>query len=142
MTVTIDQEARYTALYYLGVMTEAMAFCGLCQTLAGKTYETADEVELDETDLVTRFETLQGRELPAEIHRQLSDLLIATSEVLRVQEVRLPRVEEIRVDFLPASVLAYMLYDSDERLEQVAALNPDQNPLLYPQSATVLMPVR
>jgi prophage DNA circulation protein len=139
LTTTLDQQSRYTALYYLGVMTEAMAFCGLCDALAGKDYQTADEVETDESDLMMRFEALQGRDLPAEIHRQLSDLVLATSEVLRVQEVRLPRLADIRVDFLPASVLTYSLYDSDDRLNQVVALNPQQNPMLYPNEATVLI---
>lgn len=139
LTTTLDQEARFAALYYLGVMTEAMAFCGLCEALAGKTYSTADEVEYDEADLVERFEVLQSRELPAEIHRQLADLMLATSEVLRDQETRLPRLTEIAVPMLPASVLTYMLYDGEERLDQVAALNGTQNPLLYPQSATVLV---
>lgn len=136
---TLDQEGRYTALYYLGVMTEAMAFAALCRALAGKTFTTADEIEADENDLIERFETLQTRELPAAIHRELSDLLLATSEVLRQQEVRLPKLTEIDVPMLPASVLTYLLYDDETRLSQVMALNPTQNPLLYPQTATVLV---
>lgn len=136
---TLDQGQRYTALYYLGVMTEAIAFAALCRALVGKTFATADEIEADEADLMERFETLQGRDLPAAIHRELSDLLLATSEVLREQEVRLPRLTEIDVPMLPASVLSYMLYDAETRLDQVIALNPTQNPLLYPQTATVLI---
>lgn len=136
-TTTLDQESRFAALYYLGVMTEAMAFCGLCEALAGKSYQTADEVEHDEADLITRFETLQSRDLPAAIHRQLADLMLATSQVLRDQETRLPRLTEIDVPMLPASVLTYMLYGDEDKLAQVVGLNQTQNPLLYPQSATV-----
>lgn len=135
---TVERDARQAAMHTLGSICEAAAYCCLAESMAARTYKTADAVEHDETDLVARFDALQSRALPADVHQSLSDLMVATSEVLRDRQVRLPRVVDINVVLLPASVLAYKLYDSDERTMTLADLNPGTNPILMNGPTAVL----
>lgn len=134
MPSTLDLDARQTALYMVGIYTEAAAFAGLCAAVATRTYATSDQVEAIEVDLGIRWTTLQERSLPADVHRLLRDLLTATSEVLSSVAVRLPRVVTIETVLTPASVLCYELYDSDQDLQTIIDLNMGDeplNPLLY-----------
>lgn len=134
MASTLDLETRGIALYMLGIYTEAMAFACLCEAVVAKEYATSDQVEAVEIDLLARWDVIQSRSLPADVHRELRKLLTATSEVLRDLEVRLPRVVTIESHFMPASVLAYQLYDTDDKQQQLIDLNMGDrpvNPMLY-----------
>jgi len=142
MPSTLDLDYRQTALYMVGIFTEAAAFAGLCSAVAARVYSTSDQVAADEADLIERFGIIQSRALPADIHRQLRDLLTATSQVLKDTEVRLPHIEQIDVVMTPASVLCYELYDSDEKLATTVGLNMGDDPLcplLYNGPASVLI---
>ena len=140
--LTLDQEARGIALYMLGIYTEAMAFAALCEACVARGYTTSEQVVSVEADLMGRWDVIQSRSLPADIHRVLRDLLTETSAVLAGIEVRLPRVVEIDTHMMPASVLAYTLYDSDARQQQIVDLNCGDrplNPMLYNGPARALM---
>jgi len=135
-TLTLDQEARAVAVYMLGIYTEAMAFAGLCEAAAAmeRYFTTSDQVAAVEADLMAKWEVIQSRGLPADIHHKLRDLLTQTSGVLAGIEVRLPHVVEVESGMRPASVLAYELYDSDEKQQQMIDLNCGDsplNPILY-----------
>lgn len=136
---TLDLVARKEHLSSLAGLSEAALFCCLAEAMAGRAYTTAEQVEADEKLLTETFATLQSRGLPAEIHAQCADIMVATSEVLSEAIVRLPRTVEIDPLNTPASVLAYELYEDDARLWQVVDLNPDQDPVLLARAATVLM---
>lgn len=140
INVTTQERAdRQAALYGIGTLTEAAAFARLSESLAARAYKRAEQVETDESDLVARWETLQSRQIAADVHDALADVMIAVSEVLRDQEVRLPRVTQQDVVLLPASVLAYQLYDSDVRTMALADINPGKNPMILNGNVNVLI---
>lgn len=143
-SLTLDQESRAVAIYMLGIYTEAMAFAGLCEAAAAmeRYFTTSEQVAAVEADLMAKWEVIQSRSLPADVHRQLRDLLTQTSGVLAGIEVRLPHTVTLESGMRPASVLAYELYDSDEKLQQVIDLNCGDrplNPMLYNGPARALV---
>lgn len=142
MALTIDRDARAVALYMLGIYTEAIAFACLCEAVVARTYNTSDQVYDAETDLLRRWDIIQSRSLPADVHRELRQLLTATSEVLRDLEVRLPHVVQVETHLLPASVLCYTLYDTDAGLQTMVDLNMGDrplNPMLYNGPVSALL---
>jgi prophage DNA circulation protein len=143
---TADRAARQKSLLALATTVEAAAFASIAEAMAGREYETGDQVDADEQDLVARFDAVQSRELDADLHDALQDILTATSEVLRDAAVRLPRLTEINVIDMPASVLSYQLYHGDMSLpdatetyvQRIVDLNLDQDPNVLTGAVSVL----
>lgn len=135
---TRDLAERQAAINMLGVLAEAAAFAALAEALAAKSYATADEVMADEDDFVARYDTLQSRVLPDDIAAQMGEIFIATSDILRSAAVRLPRITEEDVILMPASVLAYTMYETDRELQRIVDLNVGRNPMLYHGPVNVL----
>lgn len=135
---TFTIENRRQALLTVTQWVEVCAYILLCQSIATRTYATASEVERQEADLIARWELIQTRDLPEEITRRVREIVTATSEVLRDQAVRLPNTTTIDVVMSPASVITYMLYDSEARLPVIVDLNPNTNPILLTGPVTVL----
>lgn len=139
VTTTFQLQARRQALMTVAQWAEVNAFILLCQSCAVRAYRTSDEVEADEADLIRRWEEIQERDLPEEITRRVREIVIATSEVLRDAAVRLPNTEVIQVNRLPASLVCYMLYDTDRDQQTIVDLNPETNPIQMAGSTTILM---
>jgi hypothetical protein len=143
---TIDRSDRQISQETIGMFCEFAAFCSMADAMAGRAYTTGEEVESDEALLTETYGRIQERGLPAEQHADMSDIYTATSEVLRDIGVRLPRTSMIDAKNLPASVLAYMLYEQDgmnngvilERLQQIVDLNLNQDPCLLAKDTRVL----
>jgi hypothetical protein len=134
MASTLDLEARGIGLYMLGIYTEAMAFACLCEAVVARDYSTSDQVSDAELDLLRRWDIIQSRSLPSDVHRELRVLLTSTLEVLRDLEVRLPKVVTLEAHMQPASVLSYYLYTTDADLQTLVDLNCGDrplNPMLY-----------
>ncbi len=144
---TPDLVLRRASIEALGVFCEASAFSAMADAMAGRTYTTADEVEFDEAYLTDLFEVTQSRGLPAEQHAEMAAIYIATSEVLRDTAVRLPRLAEVAANNIPASVLAYELYENngmtdtvvESRVQTLVDLNLEQDPILFAPVATALI---
>ena len=140
---------RQASLTAFATTVEAASFVSIAEAMAGRTYETADQVDADEQDLVARFDVVQSRELDADLHDALQDILTATSEVLRDSAVRLPRLTSINVIDMPASVLSYQLYHGDMSLpdqteayvQRIVDLNLAQDPNILTGAVTVLSEV-
>ena len=149
VATTVDLANRKVALAILGGYAQAAAFIGLAESVAVRRYDTADEVETDEILLVSHYELLQERDLPASVRAALRDIYVAASEVLRDAAVRLPRIVSVPAFNTPASVLAYMLYEDrfergnvvivEDRAAMLVKLNLDQTPLLLAGDAAVVM---
>lgn len=144
---TTDLQSRKTTIEAFGKYTEAAALASIADAMAARDYTTANEVESDEDRLTDLFETTQERELPTDIHRQLMEIYVATSEILRDVAVRLPRVTEIDIGPIPASALAYQLYENngmtnglvESRVQTLVDLNLSQDPSFLTTNATVLV---
>ncbi|MDX2308086.1 MAG: DNA circularization N-terminal domain-containing protein [Hyphomicrobium sp.] len=136
---TRDLTLRRQSLDALADTVEAGALAALADAMAGRTYTTADEVESDETWLADAWDGVQGLALPAADQQAIAKVYVAASEVLRDREVRLPRITTIDAAAIPASVLAYMLYDSDQNASIIVANNPRRSPLLYDGQVSVLV---
>lgn len=138
-TTTTDRAIRRDMLAELGATVEAGTFLLLADAVSGRDYATADDVALDEARLAAAIDALQTRTLDAITHQQALDVYTAASEVLQAAAVRLPKLTGMRLTNIPASVLAYHLYESDAQLQTLVDLNLAQNPVLMTGDLTVLM---
>lgn len=127
---TLDLAIRRSALMALGATLQAASFVSLADAMAGNTYTTSESVEADEMRLTEAFALVQGRELDASVHEDMVSIHTAASEVLRDAAVRLPRLTTIETSPIPASILAYNLYESDATLATIVDLNLDRDPVL------------
>lgn len=139
VTTTFQLQTRRQALMTVAQWAQVNAFILLCQACAVRAYRTSDEVETDEADLIRRWEEIQTLDLPEEVTRRVREIVIATSEVLRDAAVRLPNTEVIEVKRLPASLVCYMLYDTDRDQQTIVDLNPETNPIQMAGPTTILM---
>lgn len=139
VTTTFQLQSRRQALMTVTQWAEVNAFIRLCQACAVRQYRTAEEVETDEADMISRWAEIQERDLPEDVTRLVKDVAISTSEVLRDLLVRLPNTEVIEVKRLPASLVCYTLYDSDANQQTVVDLNPETNPIQMAGPTTILM---
>ena len=135
---TADLSIRSSCLAILGASIEAAAFACIADAMAGHDYTTADEVEADEDLLTEAFEQAQARELDDSVHSALAQIHTAASEVLRDVAVRLPRISTMSIEPIPASVLAYQLYEDDSDVMTIVDLNLDKDPVLMASPVIVL----
>lgn len=139
LPTTADLIRRKKDMGLLGATLEAASFASLADAMAGRTYLTGDDVDADEALLADVFGQVQSRELDQDTHAELTKIYTATSEVLRDVAVRLPRLSQIDIQSMPASVLAYHLYESDADLMTLVSLNLDKDPILFAGSTSVLV---
>lgn len=136
---TPDLALRASMAKLLASALEAAAFVNLADAMASTSYTTSDEVEDDEVEMTAAFESVQSREHDADIHTSMVKLHVAAASVLQRVAVRLPYVSTVEFKApMPASILNYMLYESDTNLIPIVELNLDKDPVLMPQSAIVL----
>ncbi|MEQ8823847.1 MAG: DNA circularization N-terminal domain-containing protein [Filomicrobium sp.] len=143
---TADRAQRQADLMAFATSIEAAAYVSIAEAMAARAYETADQVEADETDLVERFEAIQQRSLDADIMSDMVSVLTSTSEVLQNAAVRLPRTAALNLDGIPANALSYQLYhgdmslpaDTEARIQQLVDLNLSQDPAALVGDVTVL----
>lgn len=114
-------------------------FANIADAMAGKVYATAEEVADDEGYLTRLYDQVQESSLDGETLRAIGKVYIAITEVLGDLELRLPRIIDLDIVETPASVLAYRLYDTDSRVDQIVSLNPLANPILYDGTAKALV---
>lgn len=138
---THDLKTRKANLTLLVDSIRAATFVDLADAIAGRAYETAEDVADDEDYLADLYGLIQESDIDYDTLRDIGDVYVAVSEVLAGLEVRLPRVTAVAVVEIPASVLAYQLYDDAAKVDQVVNLNPSLNPILYDGSASALTEV-
>jgi len=136
---TYDLDIRKYNLTLFADTIRASVFCDLADAMAGRDYQTAEEVSADENYLSDLFGQVQASSLDGETLRSMSQVFVAATEVLGELELRLPSIIDVEISELPASTLAYMLYDDDDRVDQIVALNPLANPILYAGTAKALV---
>lgn len=119
-------------------VSHAMAACfsaiaeGMAAKAHAKVYARAEEVDDDLGALDDSWNALSARgTIDADLRAQLLEIMLRTSEVLRGLEVTLPRTVVVSAPDAPASVMAYLLYDTDTRTDTLIGLNPDQAPWLF-----------
>lgn len=139
LPTTADLARRRSDMAVLGATLQAASFASLADAMAGRTYLTGEDVDADEDLLADVFGQVQSTELDQDIHDELVKIYTATSEVLRDVAVRLPRLSQIDVKSMSASVLAYNLYESETDLMTLVALNLDQDPVLLGGATSVLV---
>jgi hypothetical protein len=136
---TVDVATRHAALEALGAAIETAAFLSMCEAAAGKEYATADEVGHDLAVLTEARASIAEITLDPAVRELAIAAFVETTEVLEAQQVALPYVKAIEIVDMPASVLTYMLYDSDENLPAIVGLNPTLSPLLYDGQVDVMI---
>lgn len=139
LPTTADLARRKADMAVLGATLQAASFASLADAMAGRTYLTGEDVDADEDLLADVFGQVQSTELDQDIHDELVKIYTAASEVLRDVAVRLPRLSQIDVKSMSASVLAYNLYESETDLMTLVALNLDQDPVLFGGATSVLV---
>jgi hypothetical protein len=139
---TQDLANRQAASDLLVTTCMACCFAALCEGMAGKSksgdYKTAQDVEADMTSLADKWAGLADRSLDAFVRQQLSELYAGVVSILQRLEITLPAIGVMDAPVVPASVLSYWLYDSDDYETVLADLNPDLPPLLYDGDVNVL----
>ncbi len=136
---TLDLVERQQAKLLLGWTMESVAFAALAEAAAGRAYHTGNEIADDILTLTDSLSAVVDIEIAAPGERiQLMNLLSETVAVLEKKQVTLPRTTSIRVWDMPASVLAYMAYDTDDGLLTLVGLNSGRNPILYDGDVTIL----
>ena len=81
---------------------------------------------------------MTDRSLKHDLALELKAVTDALGEVMAGLRIRLPRIEDLAVVEMPASVLAYMLYDSGDDTQTLIDLNLGQTPLLFDGEVKVL----
>lgn len=142
---TQDLADRQTASDIFISACMAACFAALCEAMAAKAsnadYKTAGDVATDATSIFNILATLAARALDADVRGQIAELYSRTSGILQDLEVTLPRIAALDVPAIPASVLSYLLYDTDAQLDTLVGLNPNLPPWLYDGRADVLVTV-
>lgn len=139
-TTTLDYlTRRHLALTY-STYCRIVTLSSMAEAMAGTTYISADAVQASETLLLDIYADLDMDQVDATTAQALAEVVAAAMDVLRQQEMQLPRISEQALFApLPASVLAYMLYESEERTDTIVALNMTSNPILIERAANVLL---
>lgn len=135
---TPDLASRQTALVLLGATMMQAAFVSLCEAAAGKTYATVAEVSADIATLSDMRRSLAGIMTSPAVKAAVDHIYAETMQVLQKEQVTLPDVMKIRVNELPASEIAYQLYDGIGDLTTLVGLNAGQSPALYDEQVSVL----
>lgn len=117
-------------------------FAALAEAMAAKAqggdYKTSESALADMTTLSDAWAEICANSLDPEVRAQLMELFTRASEILQNLSITLPKVGTFKVPSVPASVLSYMLYDTDAQTEQLVALNQDLSPFLYDGDANIL----
>lgn len=144
LPTTLDLAERQAILLDIGMAGMAASVAALAEAAAGTTWHSADAVHIAEQNLVNRHQIIQAADtarLTAIAATQLADTVAAALDVLKNQELRLPRIDPLAITNMPASYLAYMLYETFDRTQTIVDLNLDQHPGLLDERALVLMDV-
>lgn len=129
---TADLIVRQNTLILTAATLGGVAFTALAEAAAGKTYRVADEVADDITTLTDVYEQMVDLlEFAPSIRLSTQSLLAEIAAVLAAKRVTLPNVVPLKVYEMPASVMAYMLYDTADDLETIIGLNAGKSPILY-----------
>jgi len=136
---TYDLAVRKNNLTLLCDTIRVASFANIADAMAGRTYATAEAVSEDEEYLTRLYDAIQESSLDGETLREIGQVYVAITDVLGDLELRLPRVVDVAVVEIPASALAYQLYDSAARVDQIVGLNPLSNPILYDGTASALV---
>lgn len=135
---TLDKVGRADSLNALATIGLAACLASGAEAMAGKTYVTTDEIDYDEQILLAWVEAMTDRSLKHDLALELKAVTDALGEVMAGLRIRLPRIEDLAVVEMPASVLAYMLYDSGDDTQTLIDLNLGQTPLLFDGEVKVL----
>lgn len=140
-TTTADYIARRNAILTYSGFCKSVVLALMCETLVAETFTTANAVAEAEALLMRLYGEIPADTLGHDVGQDLAKTVAAAMDVLRKLELQLPRIETVDTVEMPASVLAYMLYDTDQRVPTLIGLNDSSNPLMLPKSVTVLSEV-
>lgn len=125
-------------------VTSCLASCfaaiaeGMAAKAHGKVYATAEDVDADVAALNDAWAALAERSFDADLRAALSEIMVRTSDVLGNLEVTLPRIVGLDAPDIPASVLSYLLYDTDDKQDTLIGLNVEQPPWLFSGAVSAL----
>lgn len=138
---TGDYIARRNAILTYSGYCRSIVLASMCEALVADVYTNANAVADAQSLLMRLFVEIPADTMAHDVGQELSRTVAAAMDVLRKIEMQLPRIESIDTVDMPASVLAYMLYDTDERTQTLIGLNDASNPLLFDNSVLVLSEV-
>lgn len=136
---TLDYAARRSALLDYATHCRLCTLACMADAISGTTYVTADAVEDAQTLLLDTYAAIDLTRINNDLGLEIGNVVAAAMEVLRELELQLPRIEsQLLFTPTPASVLAYMLYEDEARVQTLIDLNMDQNPALFERRANIL----
>jgi prophage DNA circulation protein len=138
---TVDYVARRNAILTYTGFCRSVVLASMCETLVAETYSNATAVADAEALLMRLLAEIPADTMAHDVGQELAKVVNAAMGVLRKLELQLPRVETIRTVEMPASVLSYLLYDTDERTQTLIGLNDGSNPLMFDKNVAVLSEV-
>lgn len=135
---TSDYIVRQSSLLTFSTFVRLACLSSMAEAMAGSTYTDADSVLAAQDLLLGLYADIPTDSLPSETGNEIARIVGAAIGVLRKLELQLPRIETLRVEDFPASVLAYQLYEIDERTQTLVDLNITQNPVSFERDVNVL----
>lgn len=136
---TMDLAIRRQIMSNLGGLFAGVAFSAMAEAAAGKTYSVANAIELDMASLTDLHSTfIEMQQFDNGMRLSTAAILSEIIAVLEAELVTLPNVVSTKVNDIPASVLAYMLYDNDKDLGTIVSINSSQAPMLLNETANIL----
>jgi prophage DNA circulation protein len=112
---TRRSEQHKALLEMLTETLSALTLAGFAWATAVREHKTADLVKDDERLLRTLHDDARDRATSTDVDAAIVATYVAASDVLSERIFRLPRINQMEISGMPASVLAYMLYDDANR---------------------------
>lgn len=139
---TSDLILRQSTMLTMAAHGRLVTLAAMADALSSGTHTTAESVHQAQATLLETYGAIDLDLVDNDLGESIKDVVGAAMQVLRDKELQLPRVDDQKLAApMPASVLAYLLYGSDDRLITIADLNPTQNPILLEYEANVLTEV-
>lgn len=140
--LTLDLADRQENLLRLAGTCRAACLMTLAEVAAVREYRTVERLDADRQTLLALQDRLFAGGgigwLDDGLRGQLDEVFRQVMGILGDREMQLPRIGTLEIRELPASVLAYRLYDDDRRAGQLMDLNAGQNPVLFDGDVQVL----
>jgi prophage DNA circulation protein len=141
LPTTLNLASRRIDLEVLSEVTATCCLAAMCEAAVGRSYATQEAVSEVQGQITGIYEEIASGDqtrLSDEAYSALTEVHVQTMDVLAAVEVQLPEIVNLDVIDMPASVLAYMLYEADSRAETLLDLNSRQTATLMTGSVKVL----
>lgn len=136
---THDYQVRASALYTYSTYVALATLSEMAEAMASTTYTTVEAVEAAQAELLALYAAIPMDQIDGDTADGIQSVVQAAMDVLRQEELQLPNIGQTTINQFPASVLSYMLYDTDGKTDTLTNLNPNINPALLDGRVNILI---